>query len=254
MNFIMNLYLYALLTKTLRQVAVYKRVWAGSALGAAFSVLLLIAPGIPVFIKRFAGPMAVSMAVTAWIFKLKRVSAAVRATGYLYVYAFVFGGMMKFLFSCVPFLYKAQGGIWRILGAGMLGYQIIGRWLVQLKKKRNIRICRVQVCGCGKEVWLEALVDTGNCLREPVSGKPVSVIDEKAMEQLDSIKLPEKLKLIPYRSIGKENGIMEGYEVPELIIDDGEEKLRRQKVIVGISKVKVSVDGTYQMILHPDLI
>lgn len=251
MNFVMNLYLYALLTKTLRHTAARARVCAGSALGAVFSTLLLITPGIPVFIKRFAGPMAVSMAVTAWTFRLKQISAAVRATGYLCLYAFAFGGMMKFLFSCFPFLH--QESVWYILGAGMLGYQVIGRWLGQLKKK-NIRICRVQVCGYGNEIWLKALVDTGNSLREPVSGKPVSVIDADALNRLEGVRLPEKLKLIPYRSIGQENGIMEGYEVPEIVIDDGEEQLHRQKVIIGISKAKVSADGKYHMILHPDLI
>ncbi len=253
MNFVMNLYLYALLRKTLKATATCFRVWAGSALGAAASAALLIMPGLPVFIKRFAGPAAVSIAVTAGIFKLKRASEIVKATEYLYIYAFAFGGMMKFLFSYLPFLNKAQGSIWYILGAGMLGYEAAGRWLTQLRGKRKCAICKVQIGGCGKGVWLAALVDTGNSLRDPVSGRPVSVVDGDVFDRLGDMKRPEKMKVIPYRSIGQEHGMMEGYEVPEIVIDSGGELLRQQKAILGISKTKVSTDGRYQMILHPDL-
>ncbi len=253
MNFVMNLYLYALLTKTLKRTVTRIRVWTGSALGAVCCTLLPVMPGIPVFIKRFAGPMAVSMAVTAGIFRMKHVSSVVKAAGYLYVYAFVFGGMMKFLFLNIPFLHKAQGSIWYILGAGMLGYQVTAWWLAQLKKRKEPVICRVRICGCGNGIWLKALIDTGNSLREPVSGKPVSVVDADIFGRLNGVRLPEKLKVIPYRSIGQENGMMEGYEVPEIIIDSGEGLLRQQKAVVGISRTKVSADGRYQMILHPDL-
>ena len=269
MNFVMNLYLYALLTKTLKRTATRMRVWAGSALGAACCVLLLFVPDLPVFIKRFAGPTAVSMAVTAWIFRIKQIPALCRAAGYLYVYAFAFGGIMKFLFSNVRLLHKVQGSIWYVLGAGMLGYQLVGWWLGELKKKKNVTICRVRICGnnnpkekeCGdknknqnkNEIWLDALVDTGNSLREPVSGKPVSVMDADMFERLEGVKLPEKLKLIPYRSIGRENGIMEGYEVPEIVIEHEGERIERQKAVVAVSKAKVSADGRYQIILHPEL-
>ena len=253
MNFVMNLYLYALLTKTLKRTVTRIRVWTGSALGAVCCTLLPVMPGIPVFIKRFAGPMAVSMAVTAGIFRMKHVSSVVKAAGYLYVYAFVFGGMMKFLFLNIPFLHRAQGSIWYILGAGMLGYQVTAWWLAQLKKRKEPVICRVRICGCGNGIWLKALIDTGNSLREPVSGKPVSVVDADIFGRLNGVRLPEKLKVIPYRSIGRENGMMEGYEVPEIIIDSGEGLRRQQKAVVGISRTTVSADGRYQMILHPDL-
>lgn len=253
MNFVMNLYLYALLTKTLKRAVTRIRVCAGSALGAAAGVVLLIVPEIPVFIKRFAGPMVVSMAVTAGIFRLKQVSAIMKATGYLYIYAFVFGGMIKFLYSVFPLVHKVQGSIWYILGAGMLGYQAVNWWFVQFKKKNKAKFCRVQICGYESEVWIEALIDTGNSLREPVSGKPVSVVEADIFKELKDVKRPEKLKVIPYRSIGRENGMMEGYEVPEIVIDSGGECLRQQKVIIGISEGKVSADGRYQMILHPDL-
>ena len=47
---------------------------------------------------------------------------------------------------------------------------------------------------------------------------------------------------------------MEGYEIPEIIIKGREESIRWQKVVVGVSRNRVSANGRYQMILHPDLL
>lgn len=253
MNFVMNLYLYTLIAKTMKRTATRRRVMLGSAVGAVLFVVWLMVPGIPVFIKRFVGPMAVSMGITATIFKLKNRKLIFRVTGYMYVYAFVLGGMMKFLFSTIPFLYKMQGSIWYILGVGMIGYQVIAWWMEQMKKKKSQRFYRVCMKSGGQELWIVALMDTGNSLREPISGKPVAVIEEDIFNTLEGVRLPEKLKMIPYRSVGRSNGIMEGYELPEIRICAEDEEICEQKVIVGISKTKVSTDGRYQMILHPDM-
>lgn len=253
MNFIMNMYLYTLLAKTLKRTATRVRIFAGSGISALFFVLLLLIPGIPVFVKRFAGPVIVSMMATAVIFQIKSMTGVFRTTGYMFFYAFVIGGLMKFLFETIPWLAGKQKSMWYILGIGMIGYQAVSWWIAQTGRKTGINICKVQLIGYENEIEINALIDTGNSLMEPVSGRPVSVIEEESLDRLTGIKLEEKLKVIPYRSVGKSNGIMEGYEIPEIIIIKEDEKIRWQKVIVGISRNKISSDGKYQMILHPKL-
>ncbi len=250
----MNLFFYILLAKSMKRTATRFRIIGGSAVGAALFVLWIFLPGIPVGIKRYIGPMALSLGTAAAVFRLNRIGLVWKAAGYLSVYAFIFGGMMKFLFSALPFLRGKQGKIWYILGGGMLGYQAVSWWVAQTGKRQPAGIYKVRLRGSLNEIELDALMDTGNSLREPVSGRPVSVVEEESLRRLLGIKIPEKLKAIPYHSIGRSNGIMEGYEVPEMIIKGREENIRWQKVIVGISKDKVSVNGRYQMILHPDLL
>lgn len=253
MNFVMNLYLHTLLGKTMKRTATRFRLVGGSAVGASVFVFWIIMPGIPIAVKRFAGPMAISLITAAAVFRLDSFELIGKAAGYLSIYAFAFGGIMKFLFSTVPALQGKQEKIWYILGAGMVGYHVLSWWLAQMGKKRRMDIYRVKIRGGQNEIELDALLDTGNSLREPISGKPVLVVEEESFHKLAGVKNPEKLKIIPYHSVGKENGIMEGYEVPEILIKGREENLRCQKVIVGISKNKVSASGKYQMILHPDL-
>lgn len=252
-NFVMNLYFYMLAAKTLKRTATRIRVGCVSFAGAGLFCLLLLMPGIPAFIKRFIGPFTINMIMTAVIFKTKQVNEILRCTGYMLVYAFLFGGLMKYLFSGILFLHIRQESIWCILGIGLLGYEAGAWWIAQMKKRKADHIYEVRLLGYGDEITVTALSDTGNSLKEPVSGKPVSIIEEEVLNRLSAVMVPEKFKLIPYHSVGKENGMLEGYEIPEIIVEGEKGNIRWQKVIVGISKTKISANGKYQMILHPDL-
>lgn len=252
-HFIMNLYFYTLAAKTLKRTATRVRILIGSGAAAVLFTVLLLIPGLPLIMKRFVGPIAVSMVMTAVIFRIKSIETVFRTTGYMFVYAFAFGGIMKFLFESVPYLADRKKNIWYILGAGMLGYQVISWGIRQVGRKKDRVICKVRLKGYENQLELNALIDTGNSLKEPISGKPVSVIEEDAFRKLQEVKIEEKLKMIPYHSIGKNNGMLEGYEIPEMIIESEEGSIQWQKVIVGISKNRISASGKYQMILHPDL-
>ncbi|MBR6770806.1 MAG: sigma-E processing peptidase SpoIIGA [Lachnospiraceae bacterium] len=252
-NFVMNLYLYFLAAKTLKRTVTRSRIFIGSAVAAVIPILLLLLPGFPIWLKRFVGPVVISMVTTTVIFRLKTIETVFRITGYLMIYALVFGGMMKFLLSGFSFLAERQKNVWYILGMGMIGYQVAAWWLEQTSGKQTTEICKVRLCGYGREMEVEALIDTGNSLREPISGKPVSIVDKEVLDRFPELRIPEKLKVIPYHSVGKTNGIMEGYEIPELLVKISGESIPWQGAVVAISKNGISADRRYQMILHPDL-
>lgn len=253
MNFVMNLYLYLLTARTLKRTATRLRITVGSLVQSLLFCILILMPGIPAGIKRFVGPMIVSIVSTAVIFRCKNAYELFRCTGYQFIYAFVLGGALKFLFTSVPVLRGRQENIWYVPGAGFFGYWMVSWWIAQVKRKKTVHLYTVHLCGYDGTITVKALADTGNSLVEPISGKPVSVVEDGVLDKLEGVKVPEKLKLIPYHSVGKENGMMEGYEIPEIVIEDDREKIRWQKVIVGISRNRISAGGQYQMILHPDL-
>lgn len=93
-----------------------------------------------------------------------------------------------------------------------------------------------------------ALIDSGNSLTEPISGKPVSIIDRGVFCELWEQNAP--FRAIPYRSIGKKHGILQGYLLPELKIEmEGIEK-RFENVYVAVSE---EYAGGMRMILNPAL-
>lgn len=252
-NFVMNMYFQTLVLRSMKRTATRFRVICISGAGAGLFCFLLLIPGIPVIIRRFMGPVIIQMVMTAAVFRAKDICILLQCSGYMFMYAFAFGGIMKFLFQSVPFLHSRQEESWMVLGTGIVGYYALSWWIEQMKRVRNNHYYEVRLLGYGNEITLKALSDTGNSLKEPISGKPVSIVEEGLLEQLTDIKLPERFKVIPYHSVGRNNGIMEGYEIPEMIIEGDKENIRYKKVIVGISKTRLSSNGKYQMILHPDL-
>lgn len=84
------------------------------------------------------------------------------------------------------------------------------------------RIVDVQISYQGKQLCLPALVDTGNALRDPVTGERVVVADALCAWELAGLRrehltdplktMTEKrempLRLIPYRAVGKEGMLL----------------------------------------------
>lgn len=110
------------------------------------------------------------------------------------------------------------------------------------------------------EIRMLALLDTGNGLIEPISKKPVCLVGKNVFEENRAKEggrkefQPQKFRIIPYHSVGKEKGMLSGYEMDRLIIDTDERKVIIEKPMIGISEVPVSGNGSYQMILQPELL
>ena len=106
----------------------------------------------------------------------------------------------------------------------------------------------------GSEYKMKGLLDTGNSLVEPISRKAVCIVGREALEGVQKELLPQNFRVIPYHSVGKENGILCGFEMDRLIIDTDERKVIIEKPMIGISEVPVGSPSTYQMILQPELL
>lgn len=112
----------------------------------------------------------------------------------------------------------------------------------------------------GKEYPMNALLDTGNGLIEPISKKAVCLVGKEYFEQKwvkegeRNYFQPQKFRAIPYHAVGTPKGILSGYEMDRLIIYTDERKVEIQKPMIGISEHSVGTPETYQMILQPKLL
>lgn len=167
-----------------------------------------------------------------------------------------------------------SGGIFMIIKQYFTKVWIIGAivtiiflWVFSKGLKKNF----AKVQGGSYEVrfiWHEievsvcAFLDTGNFLYEPIHHLPVSILEEEAflryfhhsLEELISEYPIDKICLIPYRSIGKENGIMKGILVRNLKIIEEKQRIEVPCAVIAISKTQLSKWDHYEMLLHPDLI
>ncbi len=104
---------------------------------------------------------------------------------------------------------------------------------------------------------MTALIDSGNSLFEPISGKPVCVVGRTVFEALWE-GAQEGFRAVPYHSIGKSRGILPAYLLAELWVETGGMEYRFADVYVAVSDEEVSGAASagaesVNMIINPRL-
>ena len=250
-NFVMDLFLLTLTVKSLKKTATFKRIIAGSLTGAAGYCLVLVLPHISYPVKVLCGMIPITVGMLKISCKVKGVKQLCFGSGYLFTYSFLLGGFMLFLRNNIPAFREREFSIWLILLAGYLGFQICIWGIRKYKKTAQNHFCEVEFSGDGEPITVFGLVDTGNGLKEPISGKAVAVLEEEVFDKMTWAKREEKYKVIPYHSIGTEHGILEGYEVDRVLVKTESEARELRDVLVAVYKGRLSVKGEYRMILPP---
>lgn len=86
--------------------------------------------------------------------------------------------------------------------------------LIRTRRQEERNAVEAIVCMGDKQWNLKGFIDSGNFLREPLTGRPVAVVSKALMEQmLSGIEDAQvRYTVIPYQSIGVKRGVMEGYK------------------------------------------
>lgn len=134
---------------------------------------------------------------------------------------------------------------------------IIGSVLHIRGKRRNAvqrKKYHVRLFYGGKIIEADALVDTGNSLKEPTTGRPVSIIEKNALTDILTEKIGKtEMCIIPYHSIGR-RGILYGIRIPRMEIVKEENISTYENVVVAVYKGTLNISKGCQMILHPDIL
>lgn len=253
MNLVMDLYLLKLTAKVLGKTATYPAILAGSMTGALGYCMVLCIPGIPYWSKVLFGMLPVGILMIKITFHTKGFAELFRVMGYLYFFSFMLGGFIIFLKGKIPFWKQYKDSLWLLLLLGFAGYAICAEAIARWRCRKNDCFCTVVIAGDEKPLEVRALIDTGNGLQDPISHKPVAVLDEEVWNNLKRWMRPEKYKIIPYHSIGKEKGLLEGYEIEKMVVRGSTGEKQFEKVVIAVFKGKVSGKGSYQMILPSQL-
>ena len=204
-----------------------------------------------------------------------------------YLTSFVFGGAaFSLLYIIRPQDILMKNGL--LLGtyplktvmlAGIVGFLII---VIGFKMVKN-KICKKDMfCGLtikinNKEIETRAMIDTGNLLKEPITNTPVIVVEHTLLYDVipkeilnnlneilggdfnnvsDDIKKEYllKLKVIPFSSLGKQNGMLLGIKADEVKLVNDENINIKNKVIVGIYNKSLTKRGEYRALVGIEMI
>lgn len=249
-NFIMDLLLLFLTTRTLKKSTTFLKTLAGSLLGAAGYCLVLCLPG-KYSVKVLFGMIPVTAMMVRTGCGTKGLKELLYAMGYLFFYSFLLGGFMLCMIRKAPFLKERSHSVFAILSVGIFGFLIVLFFLHKYWEKRKNHFCRIVLPGDKGEIEICGLIDTGNGLKDPVSGREAAILEEKVWLEMQKCKRPEKYKVMPFHSIGKEKGILEGYEVERIRVEEETGCRELHNVIIAVFQGDISVKGDYQMILPP---
>lgn len=247
----MDMQLLALTLLLLREKVVFLRLLAASLIGGAGAVMILVtgvgfgAAYILLVLALDAVMLLVCMRRPA-----KRGDTFRRlALGIIYLHGMVFA--YGKLTECARRLAgeRLSQIVVAALIAGIVIFMLVCRRLTE-----SGHIYEVILTEEGENAVYRALFDTGNFLTDPVSGKPVSIVEETEITKKWLEEYPQKYKIIPYQSVGKEHGVLEGIVVDELIIQKEKEQVVQRGAVVALYRGKLSKDGTFQMILNRSLI
>ncbi len=108
-----------------------------------------------------------------------------------------------------------------------------------------------------KLIKCKGFMDTGNSLRDPMKNWPVIIADQNLLrDELYIIQshYPTAFCIIPYVSVGKENGILYGIRVSYVVISNSHDKMCTKNVVVALSQHGFTNKSEYQVLLHNDLL
>lgn len=207
---------------------------------------------------------------------------------FFYLTSFVFGGCsLALLYFIKPEEILIRNGSYvgtypikiALLG-GIVGFTItvIALKFVKSKLSKKDIYCEVTIKFGNNKISTIAMIDTGNILKDPITSMPVMIVEKDILKNIlpsvildnlskiiggdvpkqiyedESLEYITKFRVIPFHSIGKENGMLLGFKADELNIhqEDNVEKIKG--VIVGIYEYPLSKKREYSALIGIDMI
>lgn len=134
------------------------------------------------------------------------------------------------------------------VAVGILGVYALLFYLMQ-RKDLNNQIFETSLMNYGKTIALKAYWDSGNQLRDPYTGQGICILSKECARILiDERK--NHFRLVPYRSLGKSDGMIWVTDIEELHIWNGKQRVHRTHVAVGIAEEELMKNCEYELILH----
>jgi stage II sporulation protein GA (sporulation sigma-E factor processing peptidase) len=223
-----------------------------------------------------------SIAIISIAFNPKKLKELGKELMIFYLTSFTFGGVaFALLYFVKPQNILLKNGtligtypIIIILTGGIAGFIMIVTAFKNIKGKLSKKdiTCDVMLIIDLKKVYIKAIIDTGNFLKDPITKAPVIVVEKTALyealpkELLDNlehlitgtdINLDEymaKIRLIPFTSLGKENGILIGLKTDLVKVNYDNKEFYVQNAIMGIYNGHLSKNDKYEALIGLDML
>lgn len=277
MNYII-LFATALITKNKAKIW---RLAISSLLGGIYAAISFMS-----VLEIYSGlvlKVLLSVAMIYIAFNPKTIKLMFKQLIIFYLVSFAFGGTaFALLYFISPEEILMKNGLLigtyplkiAFLGA-IVGFTIIQIAFKTIKTKMTKKdmLCELEMyLEDGKQVLI-AMIDTGNLLREPITKAPVivaestkltNILPENILRNVDRIisgeiediddKYMSKFRVIPFISLGKENGMLLGMKLDKVVITTEDGTKEEKDVVLGIYDKPLSKNNTYNALIGLELL
>ncbi|MEE1006031.1 MAG: sigma-E processing peptidase SpoIIGA [Acutalibacteraceae bacterium] len=264
LNLIVDYFLLSASAAILRvKLSVFRQL-ASAAVGA-FSSLYVFAPDLGLFFDLvFKAVICAVMVLCA--FGFGGAKRFFRSAGVLFLVTCGFGGIM----TAVWIVFRPKGMTvvnpvvyFNISPAVLIGASVITYLLFMLMKAIFSRTseladrCEITVTAEEKSITMDAIVDTGNSIKDYLSGSEVIIADGEFVKVLlgsdnpvTDIRLKKRYRILPLSTVSG-GGTLDGFRCDSAVISDGERTVKLEKPILAVSKTPLRDD--YQAIVNPEI-
>ncbi len=285
-NLVMDFFVLFITGKAVKKHVATPLLAAGSfVMALAYCLVIFLAP-LNKYYSFFAGAIILMIGIII-SYRPFDVKDFLRLVAVAYAVSFTLGGigMSLFYFTDISNVLKVVTGytmenfsvkmlFWSTLAFYLL-FKLVLHWMNRLAVKKQT-FCGVNIFCGQKRVLINALLDTGNSLRDPLSDSPVIIAEFDSVKEFlpDDIKLvyyerneaelPNSLlsvtdngfkgrvRFIPFTSLGLQNGLLLGFRADKVEIQNDKKHLTLANAIIGIYNFELSKDGSYNGLLGPE--
>lgn len=161
-----------------------------------------------------------------------------------YLVVLLLGGAMQWLreSSLLPQNYLMQAG------AVTFGGYLTLLYLMQRKERGN-HIFEVLLRKDDRCIRIKGYWDSGNQLRDPYTGQGVSILSYTKAKEFLKVER-DRIRYVPYRSLGEEEGLLCVTNVDEIVLLNGKKKVSFPHMAIGIAEQGLLEGKEYDLILH----
>lgn len=279
-NLFMN-YIILFATETILKIQ-FKiiRTFLSSLIGSVYAVLTYVTD-MEIY-SSILLKIILSMSMVYIAFNSKNLKSFFKQLIIFYLTSFTFGGVaFAFVYFVNPQNILFEKGVLIttypikiILVAGIIGFLIITTAFKNIKGKlrKKDMFCNIKIIINSKSVYVKAIIDTGNFLKEPITQTPVVVVQKNVLKGVipsyileniediingKSVNLYEyisKIRIIPFTSLGKENGVLLGIKADKILVEAEDKYIDINNVIIGIYDGILEKNKRYMALLGLELL
>ncbi len=296
-NFILDFVLLFMVKEVMKLKTTKLKMIGSAAFGGISACILTVLPNLNIILQFIISYIVITTFMIRIAFGKINRRTSVKACIILYISTFFLGGILNSLYynSRLGYyfvqliegrLIHEESFLYLILSCLTLIIAII-IFLFMLNHLRTgeLKLYNTELVFNSKKIKLIGLLDSGNSLCDPISKKPVLVVDVETLQMLlsndemsvlnmilgttgdnknkgmtnthfgttyDNTAEKLKIRMIPYHSIGK-SGMMPAIVIDQVVIWDGEEQISNNHVLIAVSGTRISKQNEYQIILHREI-